>query len=155
MWTPQAPSAVTDEATRGRVLKVLLINFLSPPPERQVGGMLWGYFMAWNAAGKLLSGLVMGAAVGATVALVLSSRASVALPHASDLERGGGVGPTPFQPANEVILRARALVDEVRSQVREAVREGKETAARTRLELTQNFEAAKHGERRRNAKDRN
>ena len=100
--------------------------------------------MAGHTAGRLFSGLVLGAAVGATVALVLSSRASVALPRSG--MPGKKSGPTPFEPANAVIDRARHLVDEVRGQVRMAVEEGRATAAQTRAELTNRFEAAKRGE---------
>lgn len=100
--------------------------------------------MAGKAAGKLVSGLFVGAALGATVALVLSSRAGVAVPRSAAPE--GGDGPTPFAPANELIERARHFVSEVRGQVRLAVQEGKATAAQTRIELTNRFEAAKRGE---------
>jgi hypothetical protein len=100
--------------------------------------------MAGTAAGKLLSGLVVGAAVGATVALVLSSRPSLTLPRSARPD--DATGPTPFAPANELIIRARHLVDEVRMQVRQAVQEGKATAAQTRVELTTRFEAAKRGD---------
>lgn len=99
--------------------------------------------MARNAAGKLLSGLVVGAVVGASVALVLSSRADITLPGKA---ARGANGPTPFEPANQVIARARLFVQEVRVQVQAAIDEGKKTAASTRQELTQRFEEAKRGE---------
>ena len=97
--------------------------------------------MAWHASGKLLSGLVVGVAVGATVAIVFSSRTAVALPRTGDARPG----PTPFGPANLVIARARTLVDDVRTQMRQAIDEGRATAARTREDLTARFEASKHG----------
>ena len=101
--------------------------------------------MAGSAAGKLFSGLVVGAAVGAAMALVLSSRASgVALPGQGTATDGTVSGPTPFEPANQVIARAQHLVREVRAQIQLAVAEGKATTAQTRLELTTRFEAAKH-----------
>jgi hypothetical protein len=98
--------------------------------------------MSRFATGKLFSGLVVGVALGAGVALVLSSRANISVPGA----RAAGIGvdgPTPFEPANVLIARARNFVDEVRSQVRQAVDEGRATAAQTRQELTARFEAAK------------
>ncbi|MGH2343612.1 MAG: hypothetical protein ACRDG4_00180 [Chloroflexota bacterium] len=97
--------------------------------------------MAWHATGKLLSGLVVGAAVGATAAIMLSSRAAVALPRS----RGETHGPTPFEPANALIARARTVVDEMRSQFRQAIEEGRATSARTRAELNARFEEAKRG----------
>ncbi len=100
--------------------------------------------MAWNATGKLFSGLVVGAAVGATLAVVLSSRAGVALPRSSEHDQRV-TGPTPFEPANALIERARSLVEDVRMQIRQAVDEGKRTAAATRQDLTARFEAAKRG----------
>ena len=102
--------------------------------------------MAGRIAGKLLSGLVIGAAVGATVALVLSSRTGVALPHPA-LGDGAQDKPIPFEPANRAYLKARALVDEVVTQVRSAVEEGKATANQTRNELNVRFEQAKYGKR--------
>jgi gas vesicle protein len=101
--------------------------------------------MIGNAAGKFLSGLVVGAAVGASVALVLSSRADVAVPSGAAVDGRRGTGPTPFEPANQLIARARVIVDEVRAQIQQAVAEGKATAAQTRQELTARFEAAKRG----------
>lgn len=101
--------------------------------------------MAASAAGKLFSGLVVGAVVGAAMALVLSSRASgVALPGQGATVGGAASGPTPFEPANQVIARAQQLVREVRTQFQVAIAEGKATTAQTRLELTTRFEAAKH-----------
>ena len=101
--------------------------------------------MAGSAAGKLFSGLVVGAVVGAAMALVLSSRASgVALPGQGATVDGTVSGPTPFEPANQVIARAQHLVREVRTQFQVAIAEGKATTAQTRLELTTRFEAAKH-----------
>ncbi len=97
--------------------------------------------MAWHVTGKLLSGLVVGVAVGATVAVVFSSRTAVALPRTEETLSG----PTPFQPANSLIAKARTLADEVRTQVRQAIDEGRATAARTREDLTARFEAAKQG----------
>jgi gas vesicle protein len=97
--------------------------------------------MAWQATGKLLSGLVVGAAVGATVAIVLSSRTAVVVPRSG----GEAHGPTPFEPANAVIARARMVVEEVRSQFRQAIDEGRATSARTRAELNARFEEAKRG----------
>lgn len=94
-----------------------------------------------RAAGKLFSGLVVGAVVGASVAMLLSSRAGVAIPGTTDT----GSGPTPFEPANRAIARTRAFVEEVREQVRLAIAEGKATAAQTREELTRSFEDAKRG----------
>ncbi|HVC81717.1 MAG TPA: hypothetical protein VNL35_14590 [Chloroflexota bacterium] len=96
--------------------------------------------MAWHASGKLLSGLVVGIAVGATVAIVVSSRAAVVLPKVGDARQG----PTPFGPANHMIARARTLVDEMRTQMRQALDEGRATSARTREDLTTRFEASKH-----------
>jgi gas vesicle protein len=98
--------------------------------------------MARSTSGKLFSGLILGAAIGAGVALVLSSRASLAAPGTRASSRPT-TGPTPFEPANAVIDRALAFIDEVRSQVRQAVDEGRSTAAQTRQELTARFEAAK------------
>jgi len=97
--------------------------------------------MAWHVTGKLLSGLVVGVAVGATVAIMASSRTSVALPRADETRPG----PTPFQPANSLIAKARTLVDDVRTQLRQAIDEGRATAARTREDLTARFEASKQG----------
>lgn len=97
--------------------------------------------MAWHATGKVLSGLVVGVAVGAGVAVVLSSRTAMSLPRGTDAARG----PTPFEPANALIARARAVVDDVRAQIRQAIDEGRATAARTREDLTARFEAAKQG----------
>lgn len=100
--------------------------------------------MAANAAGKLFSGLVVGAAVGAAMALVLSSRASaVALPGQGAVTGGAVPGPTPFEPANQLIARTQHLVQEIRTQIQVAIAEGKATAAQTRVELTTRFEAAK------------
>jgi hypothetical protein len=75
------------------------------------------------------------------VAVVFSSRAAVALPRTGEAP----AGPTPFAPANAVIARARTLVDDVRTQLRQALDEGRATAARTREDLTTRFEASKHG----------
>jgi hypothetical protein len=98
--------------------------------------------MSRFATGKLFSGLVVGVALGAGVALVLSSRANITVPGSRSA--GSSVdGPTPFEPANVLIARARTFVDEVRLQVRQAVDEGRATAAQTRQELTARFEAAK------------
>jgi hypothetical protein len=97
--------------------------------------------MGWRATGNLLSGLVVGAAVGATVAIVVSSRAAGSLPRA----RGDGTGPTPFEPANVLIARARGVVEEVRAQFRYAIEEGRAVNARTRAELNAKFEEAKRG----------
>lgn len=99
--------------------------------------------MAGKTAGKLFSGLVIGAALGATVALVLSSRTDVALPAPGD---HAVAGPTPFDPANQLIARTRHFLDEVRTQIRIAVDEGRATAAQTRQELNGRFEAAKRGD---------
>jgi len=100
--------------------------------------------MAFRAAGQLFSGLLVGAAIGATAAIVLASRTEVAVP-------GQGArtlaGPTPFAPANEAIRRAQHFVREVRTQVRFAVEEGKKTAAETRADLNKRFEEAKHSKR--------
>lgn len=96
--------------------------------------------MAWHASGKLLSGLVAGVAIGATVAIVVSSRTAVVMPRGSDIRPG----PTPFGPANLVIARARTFVDEVRTQMRQAIDEGRAASARTREDLTARFEASKH-----------
>ncbi|MDB5058876.1 MAG: hypothetical protein JWO59_2348 [Chloroflexi bacterium] len=98
--------------------------------------------MARSTTGQLFSGLFVGAAIGASVALALSSRTSVAVPGARSGRRSVST-PTPFEPANAVINRARTFVHEVRSQVRQAVEEGRATAAQTRQELTARFEAAK------------
>ena len=98
-----------------------------------------------GAAGKLFSGLVVGAAVGASVAMLLSSRTGMALPGADGVDRASSAGPTPFEPANRAIGRTRAFVQEVREQVRLAIAEGKATAAMTRAELTRSFEDAKRG----------
>src|SRR5665213_2056177 len=97
--------------------------------------------MRWRATGNLLSGLVVGAAVGATVAIVVSSRTAGSLPRA----RGDSAGPTPFEPANALIARARVMVDEVRAQFRYAIEEGRAVNARTRAELNAKFEDAKRG----------
>ena len=97
--------------------------------------------MAWRATGNLLSGLVVGAAVGATVAFVLSSRTADAFPRAG----GNSTGPTPFEPANALIARARGVVNEVRAQFRLAIDEGRATSTRTRAELNAKFEEAKRG----------
>ena len=102
--------------------------------------------MAGLAAGKLISGLVLGAVVGASVALVLSSRNGVAMPRLPALKGDQMSGPTPFEPANVLIARARHGLDDLRAQMRDAVAEGKATAAQTRAELTRRFEAAKRGE---------
>jgi gas vesicle protein len=102
--------------------------------------------MAGLAAGKLISGLVVGAVVGASVALVLSSRSGVAMPRLPALKGAQPGGPTPFEPANLLIARARHGLDDLRAQIRDAVAEGKATAAQTRVELTRRFEAAKRGE---------
>ena len=98
-----------------------------------------------GAAGKLFSGLVVGAAIGASVAMLLSSRTGMALPGPDGVDRAASNGPTPFEPANRAIERTRAFVVEVREQVRLAVAEGKATAAQTRAELTRSFEDAKRG----------
>jgi hypothetical protein len=97
--------------------------------------------MGWRATGNLLSGLVVGAAVGATVAIVVSSRAAGSFPRA----RGDSTGPTPFEPANVLIARARGMVDEVRAQFRYAIEEGRAVNVRTRAELNAKFEEAKRG----------
>jgi hypothetical protein len=97
--------------------------------------------MFGSAAGKMVSGLAMGLALGATAALVLSSRAGSTLP-----ERRSASGPTPFEPANALISRAQGFITDVRSQFVAAIEEGRTTAAQTRLELTARFEAAKRGE---------
>jgi hypothetical protein len=97
--------------------------------------------MRWRATGNLVSGLVVGAAVGATIAIVVSSRAAGTLPRA----RGDAAGPTPFEPANVLIARARGMVEEVRAQFRYAIEEGRAVNARTRAELNAKFEEAKRG----------
>jgi hypothetical protein len=97
--------------------------------------------MRWRATGNLVSGLVVGAAVGATIAIVVSSRAAGTLPRA----REDAAGPTPFEPANVLIARARGMVEEVRAQFRYAIEEGRAVNARTRAELNAKFEEAKRG----------
>jgi hypothetical protein len=97
--------------------------------------------MFGSAAGKMVSGLAMGLALGATAALVFSSRAGSTLPQRETVP-----GPTPFEPANMLIARAQAFIADVRSQVVAAIDEGRATAAQTRQELTERFEAAKRGE---------
>jgi hypothetical protein len=97
--------------------------------------------MLGRAASKMMSGLAIGAVLGATTALILSSRAGAILP-----QRGGTPGPTPFEPANLMIARAQGFIEEVRLQILAAVEEGRATAAATRQELTERFEAAKRGE---------
>lgn len=98
--------------------------------------------MAARAAGQLVSGLVVGAAVGATVALVLASRADTAVAGKGS---AAVTGPTRFAPANLMLARTRQLFSEVREQVRVAVAEGKRTAAETRADLNRRFDDAKHG----------
>lgn len=97
--------------------------------------------MASRAAGQLFSGLIVGAAIGATAAIVLASRTELTVP-------GQGArtlaGPTPFAPANQAIRRARHFMREVREQVKLAVEEGKKTAAETRADLNKRFDEAKH-----------
>jgi hypothetical protein len=88
----------------------------------------------------MVSGLAIGAVLGATAALVLSSRTGAMLPQS------GAPGPTPFEPANAIIARAQGFIAEVRQQVLAAIEEGRATAAATRQELTERFEAAKRGE---------
>lgn len=88
-----------------------------------------------------MSGLAIGVALGATTALVFSSRAGTTLP-----QRGSAPRPTPFEPANAMIARAQAFIAEVRLQIHAAIEEGRLTAAQTRQELTERFEAAKRGE---------
>lgn len=97
------------------------------------------------AAGKLLSGFAVGAAIGAGAALLLSSRANVAMSGPRTIDPTTQ-GPTPFEPANLLIARARTFVEECRMQLKQAMDEGKATAQQTRLELTARFEAAKHAE---------
>jgi hypothetical protein len=101
----------------------------------------WENRMATSSAGRLFSGLILGAALGGGLALLASVRTSSTLePEAMARTRSG---PTPFEPANVLIQRARSVVDEFRAQVAQAVAEGQATAARTREELTATFEAAK------------
>lgn len=97
--------------------------------------------MGSRAAAQLLSGMVVGAALGATVALILASRSEVAAGHGT----GAIVGPTPFAPANAALDRARRLLDEVRAQMAIAIDEGRKSAAETRADLTKRFEDAKRG----------
>ena len=74
--------------------------------------------------------------------MVVTSRAGVAVPGAS--EPGERIaGPTPFQPINGLVERVKLFVDDVRSQVQQAIAEGRATAEVTRKELTAQFEAAK------------
>jgi hypothetical protein len=101
--------------------------------------------MARSSAGGLFSGLLVGAAIGAGVALLAASRANVAVAGAPGSARPKS-GPTPFEPANIAIGRAREFVSEVRTQMRLAMAEGRATAAQTRAELTARFEAAKHAQ---------
>lgn len=99
--------------------------------------------MAGSATGNLFSGMIVGVALGAGLALFVSSRAGAGSP-VGRLAPKAKAGPTPFKPANLAIERARAFVSEVRTQVRLAVEEGRATSAQTRAELTAKFEAAKH-----------
>ncbi len=95
-----------------------------------------------SRAGRLFSGLAVGAALGGGIALLLSSRANIAVPAVQD--SGKHVSrPTPFEPINGFVDRARMFVSEVRAQIQLAVEEGRATAALTRKELTEQFEAAK------------
>jgi gas vesicle protein len=97
--------------------------------------------MGSRAASQLLSGLVVGAALGATAALILASRGDVATGHST----AGTAGLTPFASANAALERAQRLLEEVRAQVAIAIDEGRKTAAQTRAELTRQFEEAKRG----------
>jgi hypothetical protein len=105
-----------------------------------------GELMSRSTSTQLVSGLFVGAAIGASVALVLSSRTSISVPGARPGRRPAG-RPTPFESANVVINRARSFVLDLRSQVRQAVEEGRTTATQTRLDLTTRFEAAKRAPR--------
>ena len=98
--------------------------------------------MGMSRTGRLFSGLVVGAALGGGIAILLSSRANVAIPgaHASGKPVAG---PTPFEPINGLVVRARSFVSEVKSQIQQAVEEGRATAELTKKELTAQFEAAK------------
>ena len=95
-----------------------------------------------SRAGGLISGLVVGAALGGGLAVFLSSRANVAVPVAK--ESGESLSwPTPFEPIIGLVARAKLFVEEVRTQFQQAVEEGRATAEATRKELTEQFEAAK------------
>ena len=96
-----------------------------------------------SRAGGLLSGLVVGAVIGGGLAVFLSARANVALPTVkrSDTRLAG---PTPFEPINGLVGRVVLFVGEVRTQLQQAVDEGRATAEATRKELTAQFEAAKN-----------
>jgi hypothetical protein len=100
--------------------------------------------MASRAAGQLFSGLLVGAAIGATAAIVLASRTELAAPGQGTRHP---TGPTPFAPANEAIRRAQHFMRAVRTQVKLAVEEGKKTAAETRADLNKRFDEAKHSHR--------
>jgi hypothetical protein len=100
--------------------------------------------MAGSSTEKLVSGLVAGIALGVGLALFASSRSAEAGSPIARLAARSKAGPTPFEPANLAIERARSFVIEVRTQVRLAVEEGRATAAQTRADLTARFEAAKH-----------
>jgi hypothetical protein len=52
-------------------------------------------------------------------------------------------GPTPFEPINGLVGRVVTFVEEVRTQIQQAVDEGRATAEATRKDLTAQFEAAK------------
>jgi hypothetical protein len=98
--------------------------------------------VAMSRAGGLLSGLLVGAAIGGGLAMLLSPRAGVVVPAGG--EAGTDLaGPTPFEPINGLVERVRLFVDDVRSQVQQAIAEGRATAELTRKELTAQFEAAK------------
>ncbi len=98
--------------------------------------------VAMSRTGGLVSGLVVGAALGGGLAILLSVRANVAMPVSS--ERGSRLArPTPFEPINGLVQRVRLFVDDVRTQIQQAVEEGRATAETTRKELTEQFEAAK------------
>lgn len=98
--------------------------------------------MAFRAAGQLFSGLVIGAAIGATAAVVLASRTELAAPGQGTRDL---TGPTPFEPANEAIRRVKRFAAELQLQVRVAIDEGRKTALETRADLNKRFDEAKRG----------
>lgn len=98
--------------------------------------------MANDRAGSFLTGLVLGGALGAALAILLAPRPGQETRQ--DLRiRGIDLKERAVGLAEEVAGKGRVAVEEQRDRLQQAIAEGKEAAAKTTSELMSRYEKAK------------